>query len=312
MKAVQVNSYGGPEVLEINDIPKPTAREGYVLVENHAASINPFDVKLRSGMFQKMIPLQFPATLGGDFAGVVAEVGEGVSEYAVGDEVYGQAIILGGGSGTYAEFVAAKAGQISHKPKNINFLEAGALPLVGSSAIQAIEEHIKLQSGQKILIHGGAGGIGSVAIQVAKANGAYVATTAGTQDVDFVKQLGVDEVIDFKTQEFEEILKDFDAVYDTVGGETTEKSFAVLKKGGVIVSMLGQPNPAMAQKYGVSAIGQNTQTNSAHLQRLTQLVESGAVKPQIAEAFPLGKIKEAFVYQEQSHPRGKVVIQIKE
>lgn len=312
MKAAQINKYGEPEVLEINDIPEPTPGKGYILIKNHAASINPFDVKLQAGMFQKFIPLQFPATLGGDFAGVVTKVGEDVSEYAVGDEVYGQAIILAGGSGTFAEFVNAKTGNISRKPENINFEEAGAMPLVGSSAIQAIEEHIKLQSGQRVLIHGGAGGIGSIAIQVAKALGAYVATTAGTQDIEYVKQLGADEVIDFKTQKFEELLKDFDAVYDTVGGETTEKSFTVLKKGGVIVSMLGQPNPELSRKYGVTAIGQNTQTTTARLQRLTQLVESGAIKPQIAKVFPLEKIKEAFTYQEQSHPRGKVVIEVKE
>ena len=175
-----------------------------------------------------------------------------------------------------------------------------------------MEDHIKLQSGQKILIHGGAGGIGHLAIQLAKAIGAYVATTVSVEDMDYVKQIGADEVIDYKTQKFEEILQDFDAVYDTVGGEVTDKSLKVLKKGGVLVSMLGQPNEELAKLNGVTATSQNTQTNPEHLKRLAKYVDEGKIKVHVDKQFTLDRAKEAFTYQETAHSRGKVVFKIKE
>lgn len=314
MKAVQIKQYGGVEVLEVVDIPKPTLNKDQVLVEVHAASINPIDVKIRSGVLKEWMPLEFPVTLGGDFAGVVIEVGEEVTDFKVGEDVFGSAIVVGGGSGSFAENSAAKAGSIAKKPDNIDYKEAAALPLTGSSAIQALEEHINLQKGQKILIHGGAGGIGTMAIQLAKALGAYVATTASTAEIDYVKSLGADEVIDYTTQKFTQSppAGGFDAVYDTVGGEVTDKSFKVLKKGGVLVSMLGQPNEELAKEYGVTAIGQNTKTNSEHLKRLSELVENGTIKPHVDKEFTLDQVKEAFTYQEQNHPKGKVIFKVKE
>ena len=255
MKAVQINTYGGVEVLEINEnASKPTPAKDQVLVEVHAASITPIDWKIRAGYLKDVAPLPFPATLGGDFAGVITEVGEDVTDFKIGEEVYGAAILLNGGSGSFAQSLVSNTASLAHKPKVANFIEAAALPLVGSSAIQALEEHIKLQNSQKILtpvreqgsakrvlIHCGAGGIGHIAIQLAKALGAYVATTVSSEDIEYVKSLGADKVIDYQTQPFEKVLKDFDAVFDTVGGQTTDKSFEVLKKGGIIVSMLGQP-----------------------------------------------------------------------
>ncbi len=313
MKAAQFTEFGGPEVIQINNAaPKPTLKEGQILVENYAASINPFDYKLRSGIYQEMIPVQFPFTIGGDFAGKVVEIASDVKEFSVGDDVFGQAIVLNGGSGTMAEFVAANTKNTALKPKNTNFEEAGALPLVGVSAVQALEDHIQLQSGQKILIQGGAGGIGNVAIQIAKALGAFVATTVNGDDKNFVKALGADEIIDYKSQKFEEMLSDYDAVFDTVGGKTTDNSFIVLKKGGILVSMLGQPNEELAKKYSVTAIGQNSHTTSAHLQKLTTFVESGKVKITVDKTFPLHNIQEAFTFQENEHPHGKVVIKIKD
>lgn len=312
MKAVQINKYGGIDVLEINEnIEKPTPVAGQVLVEVYAANINPVDWKIREGYLNDYTPLQFPATMGGDFAGVVLEIGQGVTDFKIGDEVFGSALKLNGGSGAYAEFATVRIKNIAAKPKNINFQEAAALPLVGSSAIQALEDTIKLSANQKILIHGGTGGIGHIAIQVAKAHGAYVATTVSPEDIDFVKNLGADEVIDYKTQDFSNLLKDYDAVFDTVGGETTNKSFLVLKRNGILVSMAGQPDKTLAEKYGVIAIGQSTQTNDVHLNRLTELVEEGKIKVNIDKIFPLEAIKEAFTYQEKTHPRGKVVIKIK-
>ena len=326
MKAVQINSYGGTEVLEVNEsVPKPTLKPGQVLVEVHAASLNPIDWKTRVGFLKAFAPLQFPATLGGDFAGVVMEVGPSADGFKIGppasfnakhlragDEVYGSAIIFNGGTGAFAELTASNAANAAQKPKSVDFIQAAALPLVGTSAIQALEDTIKLQSQQKILIHGGAGGIGHIAVQLAKALGAYVATTVSGDDKAFVKSLGADEIIDYKKQKFEEILKDFDAVFDMVGGETTDKSFKVLKKSGVLVSMAGKPNEELAKKYGVTAIGQNTVTNTKLLEHLAELVDSGKIKVHVDKVFPLESVKEAFTYQEQSHPRGKVVINVKE
>jgi len=313
MKAAQYNRYGGPEVIEINgNAAKPSFSNGQILVEVNAASLNPFDYKLRLGYMKEMIPLRFPVTIGGDFSGVVSQLAENVSEFKIGDEVYGQALVLNGGSGALAEFAVANAANAAHKPKSVNHLEAASLPLVGASAIQALEEHIKLKSGQKILIHGGSGGIGNTAIQLAKYLGAYVATTVGTENVEFAKGLGADEVIDYKNQKFEELLKDFDAVFDTVGGETLDRSFKVLKKNGIIVSMLGAPNPELAKEYNVTAIGQNTRVNNETLTRLTELVEKDVIKAQIDKVFPLEKTREAFEYLENAHSRGKVVIAVKE
>jgi len=314
MRSAQYNRYGGPEVIEINNnVQSLSAGKGQVTVEVYATSLNPFDWKLREGFMKQMVPLKFPFTIGGDFSGVVTKLGTSVDRsFKVGDEVYGQALVLTGASGAIAEFATVNVSNSALKPENIDFVTAAALPLVGSSAIDALEEHIGLKSGNKILIHGGAGGIGHIAIQMAKRLGAYVAATASSIDIEFVRSLGADEVIDYKTQKFEEILQDLDAVFDTVGGQTTDKSFKVLKKGGIIVSMLGAPNPELAKQYGVTAIGQNTKITSAKLNRLTELADSGAIKPHIDKVFPLEQIRKAFEYLEKGHPRGKVVVKIKE
>jgi len=323
MKAVLIEKYGGVEVLEMKEnIAVPSVKKEQVLVEVYAVSINPVDWKIREGCLQSMMPITFPATIGGDFAGKVKEVGEDVADISAGDDVYGSAIVLNGGSGAFAEYAVVNTGNIAAKPTSVDFVKAAALPLTGSSAIQALEDHMKLQAGsafakasadkKKVLIHGGAGGIGTIAIQLAKTIGAYVATTVSTDDKEYVMALGADEVIDYKQQKFEEMLKDFDAVYDTVGGETTDKSFKVLKKGGIIVSMLGQPNPELAKQYEVTAIGQGTQTNTQHLRRLAELIDSGKITVHVEKVFPFAQVKEAFTYQETSHPRGKVVLTIKD
>lgn len=309
MKAVQIATYGGPEVLQVNTVEKPAIQNNQVLVEVKAAGLNPIDVKLAAGFLKQMIPLQFPATLGGDIAGVITEVGNDVHTFAKGDEIYGQASVYNGGSGAFAESAAAQTEKIAKKPQTATFEQAAALPVVGASAVQALEEHFKLQKGQKILIHGGAGGIGHIAIQIAKHIGAYVATTVSTKNIDFVKQLGADEVIDYKEQQFDQILKDFDAVYDTVGGETTNKSFTVLKKGGTLVTMLGMPNQELSEKYGVVGIGQRTNTNTTHLNRLAELVDQKIVTVHIDSVFPLEKAKEAFEKQ-NTNPQGKIIFQM--
>lgn len=311
MKAAQYNKYGGPEVIKINVVGEPKVAGGQILVEVYAASINPFDWKVRSGIYKTMMPMKFPVTIGGDLSGVVKEVGEGVTTYKVGDEVFGQAGVVNGGSGSFAQFATAKVDKVFTKPKKINHTDAASLPLAATSAIQALIDHISLKKGQKILIHGGAGGIGSLAVQIAKAMAAYVATTVGSGDIEFVKGMGADVVVDYKREKFEEKLTNFDAVFDSVGGDTTDKSFNVLKKGGIIVSMVGAPNKELAERAGVTAIGQSTNSKLKHFEKLVELVTSGKIKPVVDKVFTLDQVQKAFRYQEQGHPRGKVVVKVK-
>ncbi|HZE78486.1 MAG TPA: NADP-dependent oxidoreductase [Nitrososphaeraceae archaeon] len=315
MKSVQINRYGGSEVIEINQsIPEPIVSSGKVLVSVKAASVNPADWKIREGGLQQIIQLQFPSTMGMDFSGVIKQVGKGVSnsEFNQGDEVYGQAGVPNGGSGAFAEMALAKKESIANKPKRLSHAEAAALPLVGVSAWRALAENIALSKGQKILIHGGAGGIGSIAIQLAKHLGAYVATTVSTNDKQFVQELGADQVIDYKTQNFEDMIHDYDAVFDTVGGDTYKRSFKVLKKGsGIIVSMLEQPDPQLMDQHGIRAIFQFTQADSERLTKVAKWVdENKDIRVNIDKTFSLPEAGEALDYQKDVHPRGKVVLTV--
>src|ERR687893_1442400 len=314
MKSAQIKRYGGSEVVEISQSTSgpdpPSARK--VLVTVKAAGVNPADWKVREGYFQQMTPLQFPSTLGMDFSGVIEKVGEGVYDFKQDDEVYGQASVMRGGSGAFAEMALANEDSIAHKPKTLSHEQAAGLPLVGVSAWQALVETIGLSKGQKILIHGGAGGIGSISIQLAKHLGAYVATTVSANDIQFVKEeLGADEVIDYKTQKFEDVLPhDFDAVFDTVGGETYTRSFKVLKRGGIIVSMLEQPVQELMNRFGVKAIFQFTQVNRERLTKLAQWVDQNNIRVNVDKTFPLDEAAKALDYQRDVHPRGKVVLQV--
>lgn len=223
MKSAQIKRYGGSEVVEINQsAPEPIVSAGKVLVIVKAAGVNPADWKISEGYNQQMIQMQFPSTLEMDFSGVVKQIGEGVSSIRQGDEVYGQAAVFTGGSVAFAEMALANGDSIAHKPKSLSHVEAAALPLVGVSAWQALVENIELSKDRKILIHGGAGGIGSISIQLAKYLGAEVATTVDTKDRQFVQELGANQVVDYKTQNFEDILHDYDAVLDTVEAKCTE------------------------------------------------------------------------------------------
>ena len=315
MKSVQINRYGGSEVIEINQsIPEPAVSAGKVLVSVKAASVNPADWKIREGDLQQMIQLQFPSTMGMDFSGVIKQVGEGVSnsEFNQGDGVYGQAGVVNGGSGAFAEMALAKTESIANKPKRLSHAEAAALPLVGVSAWRALVENIGLSKGQKILIHGGAGGIGSIAIQLAKRLGAYVATTVSTDDKQFVQELGADQVIDYEIQNFEDMIHNYDAVFDTVGGDTYKRSFKVLKKGsGIIVSMLEQPDPQLMDHHGIKAIFQFTQADSERLTKVAKWVdENKDIRVNIDKTFSLDEAGEALDYQKDVHPRGKVVLTV--
>ena len=313
MKSAQIKTYGDSKVVEIN----PTApslndpSEGMVLVRVKAAGVNPSDWKLREGFFKQMVPLQFPATLGMDFSGVVEKVGEGVaSDLKQGEEVYGQTGVMAGGSGAFAEMALAKADKISHKPKTLSHEQAAGLPTVGVSAWQALIETMELGKGQKILIHGGAGGIGSISIQLANHLGAHVATTVSTDDTEFVKDLGASELVDYKTQKFEDVLPhDYDAVFDTVGGETYTRSFKILKRDrGVLVSMLEQPVQELMDQFGVKAAFLFSQANRERLTKLAEWVDQNNIRVNVERIFPLDETHAALDYQRDVHPRGKIVL----
>ncbi len=311
MKVARINEYGDASIIKINEVDAPTLKEGQVLVEVYSSSINPFDTSVRAGYMKEMIPLELPVTLGGDIAGVVVEVSEDVAGVSVGDKVYGQANVVAGNSGAFAEFAATKASQIAKAPENTNFNESASLPLVGVSALQALTEHIQLKRDQKIFIHGGAGGIGTVAIQIAKNIGAYVATTATGEGIDYVRKLGADEVIDYKTQDFAEILDDYDAVFDAVGGGDFVKSYSIVKSGGSTVTMIDNPDETKAKDAGISTLRQATHVTTEHLVALAKLVEEGVVTPHVDAIFSLDEIQKAFELRESGAVKGKVVIEIK-
>jgi alcohol dehydrogenase len=312
MKSVQITRYGNTnEVIEIRQTNAPNLSAGKVLVEVRAAGVNPIDWKIREGYMQQMIHLQFPSTLGLDFTGVVKQVGGDVSsDFNQGSEVYGQAGVPMGGSGSFSDVALATATSIAHKPKTLGNMEAAALPLVGVSAWQALVENIALSNGQKILIHGGAGGIGSIAIQLAKNLDAHVATTASANDKQFVQELGADEVIDYRTQTFEDIVHDYDAVVDTVGGKTYTRSFKVLRKGGIIVSMLEQPNSELMDRFGVRSMFQFTQVNRERLSKLAEWVDRNKAKVNVEKTYSLDEAGKALDYSRDIHPRGKIVLTI--
>jgi len=310
MKAVQINQYGDNNVIEVNEkAAKPEVSAGKVLVEVYAASVNPVDWKIREGYLKEMIPLEFPATLGVDFSGVVAEVAESVSEFKPGDEVYGMASVMAGGS--FAEFAVVPSASLALKPKSVSHSDAAAIPLTGLSALQVLKDQMNISSGQKVFIHGGAGGIGTLAIQIAKQLGAEVTTTASKEDSGYVKELGADMVIDYENEKFEDMAKDYDAVFDTIGGDTYVASFQVLRKGGIIVSMVEKPNEKLMKQYEVDAKAQFTQPNSAQLAELATLVDEGKMKIKVDRLFPLAEVKEALDYLQNSHHQGKVVITVK-
>jgi NADPH:quinone reductase-like Zn-dependent oxidoreductase len=314
MKSARIKGYGSArDVIEIEQnapVPKDLS-EGKVLVKVNAAGVNPIDWKISEGYMQQIMPIEFPATLGLDFSGIVEKAGSGVSDIKQGEEVYGQSSLVMGGSGTFAEMALANADNIARKPITLSHEEAAGLPTVGVTAWQALVDTVGLSKGQKILIHGGAGGVGSIAIQLAKYLGAYVATTVSEKDKQFVKEeLGADKIIDYKTQTFEDVLShDYDAVLDTVGGETYTRSFKVLKRGsGIIVSTLEQPNQELMEKFGMRAIFVVSQVSRERLTKLAQWVDQNNIQVNVDKTFSLEDAAKALDYQRVAHPRGKVVL----
>lgn len=307
MKAAIIKDYG--KLVEIVEIAKPELLEDSLMIEVHAASINPIDNIVKAGYMKEMIPISFPYIMGYDVSGVVTEVGAKVSQFKVGDEVYSRANQMQAGS--IADYNVVKADEVSLKPSKASHEEAASIPLAGLTALQALTSKGKLQKGQKVLIHAGSGGVGTFAIQIAKNLGAKVAVTTSSANFELVKNLGADIVIDYKTQKFEEELSDYDLVLDAMGGQVLNNSFKVLKKGGSVVSIKGQDTENLADKYGVSFEVFFMWPSGEMLSHLAQLFDQGILKPTIDRTYPMEQVQEAYDYLQEGHVKGKVVIKIK-
>jgi alcohol dehydrogenase len=311
MKAIKAHAHGGPEVLKIEDTPMPFPGLGEVLIEVHAASINPNDSKLLLTDPSYDHADENPLTPGFDLAGSVVEIGKDVRHIQVGDNVYGQAAVIKKGTGAFAEYAVTSEDLVARMPDNITFTEAAAVPLAACSAYQALVEHMKLKQGEKVLIHGGSGGIGTFAIQLAKHYGAFVASTASGAGIAYVRRQGADQVIDYESEHFEDILKDFDAVLDTVGGETYKKSFRVLRQNGLVVSMLSVPDGTFMKKFHVRAVLETTKVDSKKLGKITDLIKAGVLKVNIANVYSLQQTQEAFRAKEKEKILGKIAIEVR-
>ncbi len=305
MKAVRIHQYGGPEVLAHVEMKRPTPGPNEVLISVKAASVNPVDWKLRAGYMKEVFPLTFPATLGWDVSGTVEEAGADVTQFKRGDEVY--ALLEGG---AYAEYATAREGVVSRKPRTVDHVQAATVPVAGLTAWQALFEVAQLRAGQKVLIHAAAGGVGNFAVQFAKAKGAYVIGTASGKNHAFLRELGVDEAVDYQTTRFEDVVRDVDVVLDTIGGDTQERSFKVLKKGGILVSLVQPPSQESATKYGVRALFYGAHASSSDLAEIAKLIDSGEVKTVIETVLPLVEARRAHELSESGHARGKIVLKV--
>src|SRR6266550_1451481 len=275
MKAVVVHEYGGPEVLKYEDAPRPERKEDEILVRVIAAGVNPVDGMIRAGMFAKNSKNAFPMVPGYDIAGTVEETGAKIDKYKTGDAVYAYIGLNKGGG--YAEYAVATDKEVSPKPESLSFQEAAAVPLVAETAWQALFDVAKLSAGQTVLIHGGSGGVGTFAIQIAKARGAKVIATASGANQDLLKQLGVDQPIDYTTTKFENVVKDVDVVLNGVRGDSLARSYSVVKKGGIIVSITGQPDPGELEKHGIRGAGLNAHPDAKVLEELAKLIDAGKI-----------------------------------
>lgn len=332
MKAMVIDQYGKAP-MRLAEMPTPEINEYEVLAEIHAASINPIDFKIRDGKVKLLIQYKMPLILGNDFSGVVVKVGKKVTRFKVGDEIYARP--RKSKIGTFAEYISIHEDDIALKPKNLSFEEASSIPLVGLTSYQALHDIMQLQKGQKILIHAGSGGVGTFAIQLAKAMGATVATTASEAGASLVTSLGADKVINYKKENFEAILKNYDAVFDTLGGQTLEKSFEIIKDGGKIVSVSGRPNARFAKEYGSgffktllfsAASHKLTALEKKHhaqysflfmkpsgeqLRIIADLIETGKIKPIIDRTFSFEDAQKAMDYAESGRAKGKIIVKIK-
>lgn len=305
MHAMRIHEFGGPDVLRDDtvELPRPAADE--VLVRIHAASVNPIDYKIRSG--ERGDAEKLPITLGRDLSGVIETLGVNVQNVNRGDAVFA---MLGWDRGSYAEHAVLKAGEFAPKPTNLSHAEAASVPLAALTAWQGLVDHGALQKNQRVLIHGGAGGVGHFAIQIAKAHGAWVATTCSARDLDFVRKLGADQAIDYKAQEFDAVLKDIDLVYDLIGGKTQDASFKVLRHGGAIVSTLAEPDKAKLLAKGARGAHYMAKPDAKELAEIGRLIETGKIRPVIAATYPLAHAARAEAALEKEHVQGKIVLTV--
>jgi NADPH:quinone reductase-like Zn-dependent oxidoreductase len=303
MRAVRFHGYGDPSVLVSEDVARPEPKEGEVLLRVEAAGVNAIDWKFRAGHLKDFMPVELPHTPGYDLAGTVAEVGAGGAGFARGDDVFGR------GEATYAEYALAPAINLARKPASITFEEAATLALGGLTAWAGLFDTAKLAPGQRLLVLGGAGGVGSLAVQLGHWKGAYVIASTSTANVDYVRSLGADEVIDYTTTNVDDVVHDVDVVLDTVGGEATEHAWNVLKRGGLLVTVAAMPDPETAASHGVRTSGvQHPPVIRPVLEELARLVESGALAPQVRQVFPLADAARAHAAAETGHGRGRIVL----
>jgi NADPH:quinone reductase-like Zn-dependent oxidoreductase len=310
MKAVRIHEFGGADVLKLEDVAVPTPARDEVLVRVRAAAVNPIDWKVRSGATRAWLDVKLPMTLGCDIAGVVEETGADVGEFKKGDAVYGTLNLARGGG--YAEFAIAKENEIALKPTSVDFKAAASLCAGALTAWQALFDTAKLDAGQIVLIHAAAGGVGSLAVQLAKWKGARVFATASARNAEFVKNLGADEFIDYTTTRFETVAKNVDVVLDTIGGETQARSLAVLKPRGWLVSIVNAPSAEEAAKHNVHATMISMANNAAQLVEIARLVDEGLLKPTVETVLPLAEARRAHELSESGRARGKIVLQIGE
>ena len=309
MKAVRIHNYGGPEQIKLESIAVPKPAAGEVLIKVYAAGVNPIDWKIREGYLAEVIPHTLPLTLGWDFAGEVVSLGQNIDKWSVGDAVYARPDLSK--NGAYAEYITVSADEIAAKPKTLSWQKAAAVPLVTLTAWQALNDIGKIKQGDRVMIHAGAGGVGIAAIQLAKRAGATVYTTASTRNIDFLKRLGADQVIDYTLQDFSKLV-DLDIVLDTMGGKVLENSWATLNKGGRLISIAEVPNEELAAIHEVSANFCFVQANSGQLSEVSNLIDSGEITVEIDSVFSLNEIAKAHKKSESGHTRGKIVIQIQE
>ncbi len=309
MSVVQIYGYGGTDALVYGTAPRPTAGEGEVLIRIHATTVNPFDCAVRAGYMANWYNFAFPLIPGVDVSGVVEEIGAGVANVAVGDAVYTRTDP--GRLGAYAEYITLPANQIAASPKSVGHVHAAALPHVTLTAWAALIATANLTAGQSILIHGAAGGVGHIAVQLAKWRGAHVIGTASTANQDFLRQIGVDEAIDYTTTHFEDVVHDVDVVLDTVGGETQERSWQTLKPGGLLLSTIQPPSAETAAAHGVrQAFVMAVATDPTILAEIATLVDAGTIKPEVSMVLPLHETQRAHELSEGKHIRGKLVLQV--
>ena len=303
--AMRIHRFGGPEVVQCDEIEVSRPDASQVLVLVRAASVNPVDFKIRDGKYPAVKEDKLPFTLGRDVSGIVEQCGAQSTMFNVGDTVFGMVGIAGGG---YAEKVVLDQKAIARKPREVDFVHTAAIPLAGQTAWQGLFRYGQLRPGQSVLTHGGSGGVGHFAIQFAKWKGARVLTTVSTENVDFARTLGADVVIDYKTQRFEEHASELDMVFDLIDGETRERSWPLLKTGGTLVSTLSEPSQDKAREHGVRAMRYTVEADGEELAEIARIVASGAVKPHVQKTYPVEAARDALAAVEHGHPVGKIVL----